>query len=214
MDKLKAKIVIDRLAERFPDAKPELKYSSPFELLVAVILSAQCTDKRVNMVTSELFKEYNTPQAMIKLNEQQLGAKIRSCGFYNMKAKHILSTCHDIITRFNGEVPSTLEELQTLDGVGRKTANVVYAVAFGGNAIAVDTHVFRVSNRIGLACAKTPLETEKQLNAILDENIWSKAHHYLIFHGRNICKSQKPKCFACPIANLCENKPNDKQIQN
>lgn len=206
MDKLKAKQIIDRLAVRFPDAKPELHYSSPFELLVAVILSAQCTDKRVNIVTAELFKQYNTPQKMIELSTEELAEKIRSCGFYNMKAKHILSTCHDIITRFNGEVPKSLEELQTLDGVGRKTANVVYAVAFGGNAIAVDTHVFRVSNRIGLAKANNPLDTEKQLNAILEENIWSKAHHYLIFHGRNICKAQKPKCDECPVADLCENK--------
>ncbi len=208
MDKLKAKEIIQKLGEKYPDAKPELKYSSPFELLIAVILSAQCTDKRVNMVTSELFKYYNTPQKMIELSTEELAEKIRSCGFYNMKAKHILSTCHDIISRYNGEVPSSLDELQTLDGVGRKTANVVYAVAFGGNAIAVDTHVFRVSNRIGLAKANNPLDTEKQLNAILDENIWSKAHHYLIFHGRNICKAQKPKCIACPISDLCENKPN------
>ncbi len=211
MDKLKAKEIIKKLAERFPDAKPELNYTSPFELLIAVILSAQCTDKRVNIVTSELFKYYNTPQKMIELSLEELAEKIRSCGFYNMKAKHILSTCHDIISRYNGEVPSTLDELQTLDGVGRKTANVVYAVAFGGNAIAVDTHVFRVSNRIGLAKANNPLDTEKQLNAILDENIWSKAHHYLIFHGRNICKAQKPNCSLCPIADLCENKPKVKQ---
>lgn len=207
MDKDVAKIVIERLAERFPDAKPELIYSTPFELLVAVILSAQCTDKRVNIVTGELFKSYNTPEKMLELSEAELAEKIHSCGFYNMKAKHILSTCKDIVTRFKGQVPSTLSELQTLDGVGRKTANVVYAVAFGGNAIAVDTHVFRVSNRIGLAKASNPLDTEKQLNAILDESVWSKAHHYLIFHGRNICKAQKPKCQACPVLDLCENKP-------
>lgn len=207
MDRQAAKIVIERLAERFPDAKPELLYTTPFELLVAVILSAQCTDKRVNIVTRALFKKYNTPEKMLELTEAELAEKIHSCGFYNMKAKHILSTCKDIVTRFNGQVPSTLDELQTLDGVGRKTANVVYAVAFGGNAIAVDTHVFRVSNRIGLAKANNPLDTEKQLNAILDENGWSKAHHYLIFHGRNICKAQRPTCKDCPVFDLCENKP-------
>ena len=160
MDKSTAQKIIDLLAEKYPDARPELTYSSPYELLVAVILSAQCTDKRVNIVTRELFKEYNTPEKMLTLTKEQLGKMIYSCGFYNSKSEHILSASKDIVERFGGNVPDTIEDLQTLAGVGKKTANVVYAVAFGGDAIAVDTHVFRVSNRIGLADGKTPLKVE------------------------------------------------------
>ena len=204
MDKKQAEKVIDLLKERYPDARPELNYRSAYELLVAVILSAQCTDKRVNMVTKELFKEYDTPEKMITLTKDELGEKIHSCGFYNSKAEHILSASHDIIERFSGKVPSTVEQLKTLAGVGQKTANVVYAVAFGGDAIAVDTHVFRVSNRIGLADGKTPVEVEKQLNAVLDKSVWSKAHHYLIFHGRYTCKASKPTCADCPIKGVCK----------
>ena len=204
MDKKQAEKVIDLLKERYPDARPELNYRSAYELLVAVILSAQCTDKRVNMVTKELFKEYDTPEKMITLTKDELGEKIHSCGFYNSKAEHILSASHDIIERFSGKVPSTVEQLKTLAGVGQKTANVVYAVAFGGDAIAVDTHVFRVSNRIGLADGKTPVEVEKQLNAVLDKSVWSKAHHYLIFHGRYTCKASKPACVDCPIKGVCK----------
>lgn len=211
MDKLKAQTIIDRLAARFPDAKPELKYSTPYELLVAVILSAQCTDKRVNTVTEKLFGYYNTPERMLELTEEQLSQKIYVCGFYRMKSKHILSASYDIVHKYGGNVPTTVEELQKLDGVGRKTANVVYSVAFGGNAIAVDTHVFRVSNRLGLVKAGSPLEAEKQLNAVLDESVWSKAHHYLIFHGRNICKAQSPDCVSCPVKDLCENMPKNKK---
>ena len=204
MDKKQAEKVIDLLKERYPDARPELNYRSAYELLVAVILSAQCTDKRVNMVTKELFKEYDTPEKMITLTKDELGEKIHSCGFYNSKAEHILSASHDIIERFSGKVPSTVEQLKTLAGVGQKTANVVYAVAFGGDAIAVDTHVFRVSNRIGLADGKTPVEVEKQLNAVLDKSVWSKAHHYLIFNGRYTCKASKPTCADCPIKGVCK----------
>ena len=204
MDKKTAVLVMDALSKKYPDARPELKFNSDYELLVAVILSAQCTDKRVNMVTAELFKEYDTPEKMITLTKEQLGEKIHSCGFYNSKAEHILSASRDIIERFGGKVPPTREEMKTLAGVGQKTANVVYAVAFGGDAIAVDTHVFRVSNRVGLAHAKTPEETEKQLNALLDKSVWSKAHHYLIFHGRYTCKAQKPNCGDCPLTEYCE----------
>jgi len=204
MDRETAGLVIEALSKKYPEARPELNYGSAYELLVAVILSAQCTDKRVNMVTAELFKEFNTPQKMITLTKEQLGEKIRSCGFYNSKSEHILSASRDIIERFGGEVPNTVEQLKTLAGVGQKTANVVYAVAFGGDAIAVDTHVFRVSNRVGLAHAKSPEETEKQLNAVLDKSVWSKAHHYLIFHGRYTCKSQRPLCGECPLTWQCE----------
>ena len=203
MDKLTADKIIAILSEKFPDPKPELHYKTPYELLVAVILSAQCPDRRVNTVTAELFKEYSTPEKMLTLTKEQLGEKIRSCGFFNSKAEHILSASKDIVERFGGKVPSKTEELKTLAGVGQKTANVVYAVAFGGDAIAVDTHVFRVSNRTGLAEGKTPDAVEKGLNAVIDKDKWSKAHHYLIFQGRYTCKAQKPRCGECEIAAYC-----------
>lgn len=163
MNTKEKKRAIELLAEAYPDAKPALKFASPYQLLVAVVLSAQCTDERVNKVTAELFKEHGTPEKMAELSQEELEKYIYSCGFYHNKAAHILSATNDILTRYGGEVPGTLEELRTLAGVGRKTANVVYSVAFGGNAIAVDTHVFRVSNRLGLATGKTPEQVEKGL---------------------------------------------------
>lgn len=209
MDKKKADEILKRLAIAYPDAKPELAYGSPFELLIAVILSAQCTDKRVNVVTERLFKDYNTPEKMLTLSREELENIIKSCGLYRSKAAHILSACSDIVGRFGGNVPETLEGLRTLAGVGRKTANVVYSVAFGGQVIAVDTHVFRVSNRLGLASAKTPEKTELALNAVIDADMRGKAHHYLIFHGRRVCSAQSPACASCPVADLCENKPSE-----
>lgn len=203
MDKIKAKRIIKTLSGVFSD-KPALNYSSPFELLVAVILSAQCKDERVNSVTAKLFLEYNTPKNMLRLTQEQLEKMIFSCGLYKNKAKYILQASRDIIDKFNGEVPSSLEDLRTLSGVGRKTANVVYSVAFNGNAIAVDTHVFRVSNRIGFANASTPLAVENALMDILDKSDWSKAHHYLIYLGRGFCKAGKPNCDNCPIKTDCE----------
>ena len=188
----------------YPDAKPALHYRSPYELLVAVILSAQCTDERVNIVTKELFKAHNTPQTMVKLSQAELEKYIYSCGFYRMKAQHILSASNALIERFNGEVPSTIEELTTLAGVGKKTANVVYAVAFHGDAIAVDTHVFRVSNRLGLAKGKTPIEVEAGLQKAIPKDEWSKAHHWLIYHGRRVCHSRRPACEACALATVCD----------
>ena len=205
MEKHKAALIVDTLAGIFTD-KPALKFKSPYELLVAVILSAQCTDERVNKVTEVLFKEHDTPEKMLTLSQSELEKYIFSCGFYRMKAAHILSTSADIINRFGGKVPDNLADLQSLAGVGRKTANVVYSVAFHGNAIAVDTHVFRVSNRIGLASAKDVLNTEKQLMEILDEKDWSRSHHYLIYLGRSFCSSQRPRCGECPINALCEKK--------
>ncbi|MBE7081326.1 MAG: endonuclease III [Clostridiales bacterium] len=205
MNKTKAKEIINTLSSQFLD-KPALNFSTPFELLVAVVLSAQCTDQRVNLVTRELFKGHNTPEKMLLLSQEELEKYIFSCGLYRAKAEHILSLSRDIIDKFNGQVPSTLKELQTLSGVGRKTANVVYSVAFKGDAIAVDTHVFRVANRIGLASAKSPLQTEKGLMEILDKKDWSKAHHYLIYLGRSYCKAQRPNCENCPIKDLCEKK--------
>ena len=205
MNKTKAKLIVQTLSGIFTD-KPALKFSSPYELLVAVVLSAQCTDNRVNKVTEVLFENYNTPQKMLTLSQDQLEKYIFSCGLYKTKAEHILSLSQDLLDKFNGQVPNTLKELQSLAGVGRKTANVVYSVAFNGNAIAVDTHVFRVANRIGLVKADTPLKTETGLMKILDESDWSRAHHYLIYLGRSFCKAGKPDCQNCPILDLCEKK--------
>lgn len=192
----------------YPDAKPALIYRTPYELLVAVILSAQCTDERVNKVTKVLFEHYDTPEKMIALSQEELEKYIFSCGFYHNKAKHILSASRDILEKFGGQVPETLEELQTLAGVGRKTANVVYAVAFGGDAIAVDTHVFRVSNRLGLASGNTPQKVEEGLQKAIPKELWSIAHHYLIWHGRRVCHSQKPDCAGCTLKEFCADYKN------
>lgn len=196
--------ILTGLEALYPDAKPALKYSTAYELLVAVILSAQCTDERVNKVTAELFQDYNTPQKMVTLSQEELERKIYSCGFYRMKAEHILSASRDIIGNFGGAVPDNLADLRTLAGVGRKTANVVYSVAFGGDAIAVDTHVFRVSNRLGLAKATTPEKTEEQLMTTIPKDKWSRAHHWLIYHGRRVCHSQRPACEECTLKEDCE----------
>lgn len=196
--------ILCELEKLYPQAAPALHFNSPYELLVAVILSAQCTDERVNKVTAELFKEYNTPQKMLTLSQQELEKRIFSCGFYRNKAAHILSASRDIIEKFGGRVPADHAALKTLAGVGQKTANVVYAVAFGGDAIAVDTHVFRVSNRLGLAHATTPEKTELQLNAAIPKDMWSRAHHWLIFHGRRVCHSQRPDCANCTLKTWCE----------
>lgn len=204
VSKEEAKKIIDILSKEYPGAKPALAYNNPYELLVAVILSAQCTDERVNKVTSELFKEYNTPEKMVTLGYDELSSIIFPCGLNNSKAKHIIDASREIIEKYDGKVPSTFEELITLPGVGRKTANVVYAVAFDGDAIAVDTHVFRVSNRIGLANSNTPEKTEMDLRSVLDKKVWSKAHHYLIWHGRKVCSSQKPKCDGCVLKSKCK----------
>ena len=200
-----AEIIVETLAGIFSD-KPALKFSSPYELLVAVILSAQCTDERVNKITAVLFQKYNTPEKMLTLSEEELQKYIFSCGLYKTKAEHILSASRAIVNDFGGEVPDTLEGLRSLAGVGRKTANVVYSVAFGGAAIAVDTHVFRVANRIGLTGAKDVLGTEKGLMRILPEKDWSRAHHYLIYLGRSFCSARKPDCENCPITKYCEKK--------
>lgn len=201
--KQKAKTIVNTLAEVFTD-KPALNYTTPYELLVAVILSAQCTDARVNKVTQKLFSEYNTPQKMVTLSQQELEKYIFSCGLYKSKASHILSASQDIIDKFSGNVPDNFKDLTSLAGVGRKTANVVCSVAFGKDAIAVDTHVFRVSNRIGLVRETDVLKTEKGLMKVLEKSDWSRSHHYLIYLGRSFCKSQNPDCENCPIKNLCE----------
>ncbi len=196
--------ILCELAKLYPDARPALKYESPYELLVAVILSAQCTDERVNKVTAELFKLHSTPEKMLELTQEELEKYIFSCGLYRSKAAHILSATRDVVEKFGGEVPSDFKQLKTLAGVGQKTANVVWSVAFGGDAIAVDTHVFRVSNRLGLARGDTPFKVEEGLKAVIPQSDWSKAHHWLIYHGRRVCHSQKPDCANCTLKELCD----------
>ena len=195
--------VLERMEAFYGDAKPELEYRTPYELLVAVMLSAQCTDKRVNAVTRELFKTYSTPQAMAALTPEELEPLIKSCGLGPSKSKNIIATSRLLLSDFGGEVPRDIEVLQTLPGVGRKTANVVASVAYGVPAIAVDTHVFRVSNRIGLASARDVSNTEKQLMALIPKEKWSKAHHWLIWHGRRICSARAPKCGECFLSDVC-----------
>jgi len=192
------------LAATYPNAKPALEFSSPFELLVATILSAQCTDVMVNQCTRVLFPVANAPEQFAAMTEEALFPYIKSCGFYRMKGKHILETARILVAQYGGEVPADLDKLQTLPGVGRKTANVVGSNAFGIPAIAVDTHVFRVSNRIGLAHAKNVEKTEEQLQKAIPRKDWTAAHHWLIYHGRQICDARKPKCEICPLSHLCE----------
>lgn len=192
------------LKETYPDAKPALHFSSPFELLVATMLSAQCTDKQVNKCTDVLFPKYNTAEAFAALDMETLEPYIKSCGVYRNKGKNILAMSRILMERYGGNVPETREELTALPGVGRKTANVVLSNAFHVPAIAVDTHVFRVANRIGLAEAKDVEHTEQQLMAHIPERDWGAAHHWLIYHGRQICAAQRPKCGICPLKEICE----------
>lgn len=195
--------VLDKLYEMYPGAVSELNYQTPFELLISTIMAAQCTDKRVNQITKGLYQKYNTPEAMLTLSEEELGEKIRSCGFYNTKARNILATCRILMEEYNGEVPQSREELIKLPGVGRKTANVVISNVFGQPAVPVDTHVFRVSNRIGLANADNVEDTEEQLMKNIPKAKWSESHHWLIYHGRRICKARKPLCQICPLTEEC-----------
>lgn len=196
--------ILDALRKTHGSPVCELDYNTPFTLLVAVILSAQCTDKRVNMITPELFNVYNTPEDFAALNEEQLIPYIKSCGFYNNKAKNIIQASKDIAVRFGGRVPDTVEELTTLAGVGRKTANVVFSVAFKGAAVAVDTHVFRVSRRLGIASSTTPDGVERELMDFFPKETWSEAHHLLVHHGRYVCKAAKPRCGECLLIKECE----------
>lgn len=204
LSKKKIKEVMDILLTLYPDAKAELDHTNPFELLIATILSAQCTDVRVNKVTSELFKDVKTPEDYIEMGQKELGKRIYSCGFYKVKSENIIKTCNILVNQYNSQVPETIEELMTLPGVGRKTANVVASNAFDVPAIAVDTHVFRVSNRIGLADAKNVEETEVQLMKNIDKNMWTKGHHLLIFHGRRVCKARSPLCEECEVRPYCQ----------
>ena len=203
LSKKKITIVLGLLEELYPDAKAELNFSNSFELLIATILSAQCTDARVNKVTQELFMELKKPQDFIELGENELINRIKTCGLGNSKGKNIIGTSKLLVEKYNGKVPGSMEELLKLPGVGRKTANVVLSNAFGVPAIAVDTHVFRVSNRIGLACSSTVEKTELDLMDNIPRKRWTKAHHLLIFHGRRICKARNPQCEICPINIYC-----------
>lgn len=197
------KTILSELEALYPDAKPELHFSNPYETLVATILSAQCTDQRVNMVTPAVFRDFPTPQAMAAATPEILFPYVKSCGFKS-KAQNIVMACRIICGQHGGEVPHTMEELTALPGVGRKTANVVLANAFHVPAIAVDTHVFRVSNRLGLANAKNVEETERQLMRAIPKEKWNDAHHYLIYHGRRVCHARKPDCAHCTLQNLCK----------
>ena len=190
----------------YPDAKAELHFRNSYELLVAAILSAQCTDKRVNIVTETLFSKFPTVQDMAALTPSQLEPYIQTCGLYHAKAKNCVAACKMICDEFGGEVPRTLDELTRLPGVGRKVANVVLSNAFGIPAIAVDTHVFRVSHRLGLADSKTVDGTEKQLMEIIPREMWSLSHHLLKFHGRRCCTARNPRCTECGVRELCEGK--------
>lgn len=196
--------ILDRLSEMYPDAKCALNHSDAFELLVATVLSAQCTDARVNIVTGRIFPQHNKPEDFAALPVDEIGEMIRDCGLWQNKAKNIQALSRIVLEKHGGEVPASMADLVNLPGVGRKTANVVLSNAFDVPAIAVDTHVFRVSNRLGLANAGTVDETEQQLMRRIPRKLWSQAHHWLIHHGRQICDARKPKCSECPLLDLCK----------
>jgi endonuclease-3 len=191
------------LEKSYPNAVTALEYRNEFELLVAVILSAQCTDVRVNMTTPALFAKYPTPEKLARARPESVEKIIKSCGFFRMKAKNIIACARDLVERFDGRVPREREELESLAGVGRKTASVVMAAAFEEPALAVDTHVFRVAHRLGITLGKTPRQVEEDLTAIVPANKWGDAAHWLILHGRAICKAPTPQCSRCPVNELC-----------
>lgn len=199
----KVNAIIKILSSLYPNPQTELEFNTPFQLLIATILSAQCTDQRVNQITRKLFADYPTVEAMHQMPTAELESYIKTAGLWQMKAKNIKGTCAILISKYGGEVPQTREELMQLPGVGRKTANVVLANAFNIPAFAVDTHVHRVANRLGLACSKTPEQTEEQLMREIPPSLWKDAHHWLILHGRRVCKAKKPQCNNCALAHLC-----------
>ncbi len=202
--KKRTKAILDILKEDYPDAKCELNHESPFQLLVATILSAQTTDKKVNEVTETLFRDYPDLDAFLTLSVEELEERIKQIGLYRSKAKNLIMMCNQLKEKFNGEVPRTMEEITSLAGAGRKTANVVLSNAFGVPSIAVDTHVFRVSNRLGMANSDNVLEVEKQLQKELPKREWSLTHHLLIFHGRRCCIARNPKCEICNLTDYCK----------
>ena len=196
--------VIAWFQENVPVAETELHYNNPYELLIAVILSAQCTDKRVNIITPPLYRDFPTPEALAATTPEVVFEYIRSVSYPNNKAKHLVGMAKMLVNEFNSQVPDNMEDLIKLPGVGRKTANVIQSVVFHKAAMAVDTHVFRVSNRLGLARGKTPAEVEDGLHKAVPKADWSKAHHWLIYHGRRVCHSQKPDCEHCTLARYCD----------
>ena len=200
---MQAKDVFETLLQRFGDRGCELNFRNSYELIVAVILSARCTDKRVNIVTMNLFKHYQTPYDLANANFDELSKEIYSCGFYKNKARNLILMAKDLCERFSGKVPNNYQDLVSLAGVGRKSANVVLFVGFGVPAIAVDTHVFRVSNRLALVHAKTPLECELALQKLIDKSSWGKFHHLLVLFGRYICSSRSPACDDCEFKKKC-----------
>jgi endonuclease-3 len=206
MNAAKRAEIFRRFQAANPHPETELEYSSPFELLVAVVLSAQATDKGVNIATRKLFPKANTPQSILALGEAGLKDYIKTIGLYQNKARHIIQTCSLLIDQHQSQVPANREELEKLPGVGRKTANVILNVAFGEPTMAVDTHIFRVANRTGIAPGKTPLEVEKKLLRHIPAEFMQHAHHWLILHGRYICQARKPQCFRCSILDLCDYK--------
>ena len=191
------------LEATYKDRKTALHYSSSFELLVAVVLSAQCTDERVNKITARIFPRLNTPAKMGQLTQAELEEEIRDCGLFRSKAQHLLATCTRLLEEYHGEVPRTKKELMTLPGVGQKTANVLVSVLYDEPAIAVDTHVFRVANRLGLARGKDVTIVERKLERNIPREKWSQAHHWLIWHGRLVCKARRPLCASCPLRHVC-----------
>jgi endonuclease-3 len=207
MNPQKRHAIFSCLRELNPAPTTELEYSTPFELLVAVLLSAQATDRSVNIATRRLFARANTPQAILELGLVNLSREIQTIGLYRSKARHLIETCQLLLERHQGEVPRSREALEALPGVGRKTANVVLNTAFGEPTIAVDTHIFRVSNRTGIAPGKTPMQVEQRLVKLVPAEFRQDAHHWLILHGRYVCKARKPECWRCPIAQWCEFKP-------
>ena len=204
LSKDKIQKVLEILEKEYGGSGTALNFKTPFQLLVATMMAAQSTDKQVNKITERLFKEFPDAQAFARLAPEELEEKIKKVGLFRSKARNIVATARKILSDYGGEVPRTRQELMKLPGVGRKTANVVISVAFDQDAIAVDTHVFRVANRIGLANAKTPRETEEQLMANIPREKWSAAHHWLIWHGRKVCKAQNPRCDVCPLTPYCE----------
>ena len=209
MNKEKRREIFTRLKKENPNPTTELKFDSPFELLIAVILSAQATDVSVNKATDKLFPVANTPEAIYLLGETKLKNFIKTIGLFNTKAKNVIKTCKILVDEYHSQVPTTREALEALPGVGRKTANVVLNTAFREPTMAVDTHIFRVSNRTGIAPGKNVLEVEKKLVKFIPEEFLLDAHHWLILHGRYICVARKPKCGACIISDLCEYKKKE-----
>ncbi|QIB70013.1 endonuclease III [Aminipila butyrica] len=202
--KQKIKKLLDKLEEMYPEADCALHFQTIFQLLVAVVLSAQTTDKSVNLVTADLFAKYPDASSLVQVPEEELQNILRRIGMYKTKSRNVLALCHTLIEKYDGQVPEDYDKLVELPGVGRKTANVVLSVGFGHQRIAVDTHVFRVSNRLGLVHEKDVLKTELALMELLPENRWSRTHHSLIFHGRYCCDARKPKCEVCGVSEFCE----------